>query len=1353
MRRTFLALPLIVASLASHGAAQSAFIEIGPTGQGLKASTYGTGSFVIQNTSATDRITSVRFDFSTAILPDLVFDPDGLAGDVVGKVFTADSGSSATGLVGHSYSSPHDLGWDILDVTFDDFDPGETFTFSVDVDPTTIQGSAGPGPGESGSVSGLELTGTTVTIDYESSASLTARTFRSAGSQSASEISLGTTPAPAPSIQVLGKTTPANVTTTDWTVRVTGTPGATVTLLQLEGGLHLSGLPGGGLDVDPFEANTALAVSETSVALDGTGSADVSVTLTQSDPEGGIVHLYAVEQNGSGVPGDGSTVEILDYEAINLAFNKSVLSGASLNNPTSLQFGPDGRLYVAEQYGAIQVFTLTQSGPTYAVSATETITLVQDIPNHDDDGTPNPIITQRQITGLLVTGTPSQPVLYVSSSDPRIGAGSSGTDTGLDTNSGIVSKLTLTPGGWVKQDVVRGLPRSEENHSVNGMQLDETTNMLYLAVGGNTNMGAPSNNFALLPEFALSAAILSIDLDAIGTSTYDLPTLDDEDRPGSSDLNDPFGGNNGKNQARLVAGGPVQIHSSGWRNAYDVVLTEAGRMYSVDNGPNAGWGDIPSSCGNAISEPGVTHQDGLHFIPGPGYYAGHPNPTRASLATTFNPTNPQPAVDFENPVECTYLTPGVDDGALTTWGSSTNGICEYTASAFNGALQGDLLTISLNQALRRVKLSDNGDFAVHIEDLFVSVGSGSLDVTAQGDGDVFPGTIWVANRGNDTVVAFTPIGGGSCSGIDDPVLDEDLDGYTNADEIDNGTDPCSPADYPADWDLDGVSDLNDSDDDNDGLPDTSDRFALDADNGTSNVLPVQLLWDNQQGLLGGILDLGFTGLMTNGFSDYSALFDPLNMTAGGAAGAVTVDAVASGTADGSFDDLEYGFQVGMRVTPNLGRFQVRTSILGPYNGMVPDPDWAAGMFIGPGDQSDFARLVLTSTGTEYYSEVGSTPSALLSRSLPLPGPGVVDLFLEVDPALSTVTPYVQVDGGSIDPLSGPMTIPSGWTDGTQSLAMGLYSTSGAGAPFPATWDLLEAVPLGVLPVELRLNTGGSTVTATDLQPDWLADGGFYTGTTGTYSTSSSISFDASVPATVPEEVFQTERYATGSTDMTFEIPASSGQEYLVRLYFAEIWSGGQSAGARVFDVDLEGVTVLDDYDIYADVGGYTGVAKSFVVDLLDDSISVTLSKVVQNPKISAIEIVDLDGGALTPGAKLQYGLGAGGANLGLLDSLEIPTIGNPLTFQATSMGPVSAGIVGVNIQPATLPLFGGTILVDPGKAIYPFSVSGGTGTFPTTIPNDPVLIGRKLYCQAAGPDPSQPAGWRFTNGLELTFGG
>ena len=62
-----------------------------------------------------------------------------------------------------------------------------------------------------------------------------------------------------------------------------------------------------------------------------------------------------------------------------------------------------------------------------------------------------------------------------------------------------------------------------------------------------------------------------------------------------------------------------------------------------------------------------------------------------------------------NPLEGDYLQPGVDDNALATFGSSTNGIAEYTASNFAGELQGDLVLASFSGNLERIQLNAAGD--------------------------------------------------------------------------------------------------------------------------------------------------------------------------------------------------------------------------------------------------------------------------------------------------------------------------------------------------------------------------------------------------------------------------------------------------------------------------------------------------------------------------------------------------------------------------------------------------------------------------------------------------------------------
>ncbi|MEM9102841.1 MAG: calcium-binding protein [Pseudomonadota bacterium] len=59
-------------------------------------------------------------------------------------------------------------------------------------------------------------------------------------------------------------------------------------------------------------------------------------------------------------------------------------------------------------------------------------------------------------------------------------------------------------------------------------------------------------------------------------------------------------------------------------------------------------------------------------------------------------------------------------------------------------------------------------------------------------------------------------------------LDDDNDGYSDEDELANQTDPLSADSVPADHDGDFLSDLNDSDDDNDGVEDSLDAFPFDA---------------------------------------------------------------------------------------------------------------------------------------------------------------------------------------------------------------------------------------------------------------------------------------------------------------------------------------------------------------------------------------------------------------------------------------------------------------------------------------------------------------------------------------------
>ncbi|MCB0845805.1 MAG: hypothetical protein KDE26_21290, partial [Bacteroidetes bacterium] len=657
----------------------------------------------------------------------------------------------------------------------------------------------------------------------------------------------------------------------------------------------------------------------------------------------------------------------------------------NLSSPTSLDFGPDGRLYVAQQNGTITVYGISRVGlGDYQVDNSETILDVKNnVPNHNDDGALN-LTQKRQITGIMTAGTANNPVLYVSSSDWRIKVGEDGN---LDTNSGTITRLTWVgtdindPNGyWNKVDIVRGLPRSEENHATNGMDLDIANNILYVMNGGNCNKGVPSNNFGATPEYALSAALLTIDLDSIEnmpvyidsrTNTqfiYDIPTLDDPTRinidnthpefpypanhpmyNSTIDLGDPFGGNNGLNQAMWVEFGPVQVYSPGYRNAYDVVFTSLGRLYTFDNGPNGGWGGPPliydsqgnpkgtgpwapgDYSSNELQEASSTaHGDGLHYINAPGYYGGYPNPTRANpdkadlffyvynnggwvldSVYDFMTDFPEPPVplNLANPIESDYQAPA---GALTVINSSTNGIAEYTASNFNGALQGNLLTVAFNDKVYSIKLNGNGDVVTNQTALLDGFGSNPLDVIALGDNDLFPGTIWVALHGDNKVTVFEPndYQPFTCDSTYSTMIDSDGDGYLNADELDNGTDPCSQGSKPHDYDGDFVSDLNDSDDDNDGLLDTYDPFPVDPNNGLNTFLPIQYGFsiNGNDAIPGTLFGLGFTGVMTNGDpvnatpgTDYQMFYEEDSLNLGGATSKLGMENIGFGDALGALN--------------------------------------------------------------------------------------------------------------------------------------------------------------------------------------------------------------------------------------------------------------------------------------------------------------------------------------------------------------------------------------------------------------------------------------------------------------------
>ena len=147
---------------------------------------------------------------------------------------------------------------------------------------------------------------------------------------------------------------------------------------------------------------------------------------------------------------------------------------------------------------------------------------------------------------------------------------------------------------------------------------------------------------------------------------------------------------------------------------------------------------------------------------------------------------------------------------------------------------------------------------------------------------------------------------------------------------------------------------------------------------------------------------------------------------------------------------------------------------------------------------------------------------------------------------------------------------------------------------------------------VRINTGGNAYTDVSAN-EWSADQEYTLGSYGyiggnIYSTSDSIA------GTDDDQLYQSERW--GMSAYRFDMPDG---DYSVVLHFAEIFL--KQSGSRLMSVDIEGVTVLSDLDIYDEVGPDAALAYTFTdISVNDGRVDINFSSNVEAPKISAIEV-------------------------------------------------------------------------------------------------------------------------------------
>jgi hypothetical protein len=104
------------------------------------------------------------------------------------------------------------------------------------------------------------------------------------------------------------------------------------------------------------------------------------------------------------------------------------------------------------------------------------------------------------------------------------------------------------------------------------------------------------------------------------------------------------------------------------------------------------------------------------------------------------------------------------------------------------------------------------------------------------------------------------------------------------------------------------------------------------------------------------------------------------------------------------------------------------------------------------------------------------------------------------------------------------------------------------------------------------------------------------------------------------QIYQTYRYGGG---FTYTIPGLTvGGNYTIRLHFAETyWT---AAGKRLFNVAINGATVLSNFDIFATGGGANiAVVKDFLATAnANGAIVIAFSTGAADlPKVNGIEVL------------------------------------------------------------------------------------------------------------------------------------
>jgi lysophospholipase L1-like esterase len=140
---------------------------------------------------------------------------------------------------------------------------------------------------------------------------------------------------------------------------------------------------------------------------------------------------------------------------------------------------------------------------------------------------------------------------------------------------------------------------------------------------------------------------------------------------------------------------------------------------------------------------------------------------------------------------------------------------------------------------------------------------------------------------------------------------------------------------------------------------------------------------------------------------------------------------------------------------------------------------------------------------------------------------------------------------------------------------------------------------------------GSSSAVGSFQADQYFSGG------STYNNTNTIDVTGITDNPPPAALFNNERYGA----ISYTIPGfAPGGTYAVTLYFAETYL--TTSGGRVFNVAINGTTVLSNFDIYTAAGGQNKATAQAFTTTADGNgqIGIQFTSITENPKVNGISI-------------------------------------------------------------------------------------------------------------------------------------